>query len=141
MIRIETAPWKIMVDHAKACFPRECCGIMLGTKDATGNLVREAVACTNIFPEARNDRFEIDPKEYAAAERKADAQGFEVLGFFHSHPDEDSYFSATDLKHSWPWYSNVVISIRSGEFNRARSFIVNLDQTAADEEQLDYPEN
>jgi proteasome lid subunit RPN8/RPN11 len=140
MIRIEPAPWQIMVDHAKACFPRECCGIMLGTKTASDNLVSDAVACINIFPEARNDRFEIDPKEYAAAERKADEMGLGVIGFFHSHPNEDSYFSATDLKYSWPWYSNVVISVRDGNFNRARSFIVNLDQTAADEEELHYPE-
>jgi proteasome lid subunit RPN8/RPN11 len=141
MIRIEPEAWAVMLEHARACFPRECCGIMIGGPVEGGNEVTMAVACHNAYDGDRNDRFVIDPKDYAAAERAADQRGRKVIGFFHSHPNEDSYFSATDLKYSWPWFSNVVLSIRDGKFQRARSFVVDIDQTAAEEEPLHHPES
>lgn len=43
------------------------------------------------------------------ADREARTHGMDLVGIFHSHPDCDAYFSATDLKNSCPWYSFVVI--------------------------------
>lgn len=138
MIRIEPGAWQVMVDHGRACYPKECCGIMLGTVNGDSRTVTLAIACKNAYEGEQRDRFQLDPRDQLAADRKARELGVSVLGFFHSHPDEDSYFSATDLKNSWPWYSNVVMSIRGGEFNVARSFIANDDQTAATPEELTY---
>ncbi len=128
-----------MVAHAKSTYPKECCGVMLGREEASGErIVTEAVPCHNAYEGDQKDRFLIDPKDQLAADRRARQEKLTVLGFFHSHPDEASYFSATDLKNSWPWYSNIVLSIRGGEFNEAKSFIANDDQTAAEPEALQY---
>ena len=112
---------------------------MIGEESDSGaRQVKLAVPCRNAYDGDQKDRFLIDPKDQLAADRKARDLGLTVLGFFHSHPNEASYFSATDLKNSWPWYSNIVISIRDGEFQEARSFIANDDQTAAQPEPLEF---
>ena len=139
MIRIEAEAWQAMVEHARSAFPRECCGVMIGADgDGGKRQVSLAIPCKNAYEGDQKDRFLIDPKDQLAADRKARELGLTVLGFFHSHPNEASYFSATDLKNSWPWYSNVVLSIRDGEFNEAKSFIANDDQTAAEPEELEF---
>lgn len=138
MIRIEAEPLSVMTRHGEDCFPKECCGILLGRETAGGRIVTHAVPCRNAYDGDQKDRFHIDPRDQLAADRKARQAGLSVLGFFHSHPDEESYFSATDLKHSWPWYSNVVMSVRAGKFTYAKSFIANDDQSAAEPEDLHY---
>ena len=136
MLKIEAQSWAAMVEHGRACFPKECCGIMLGTADEPRRVCTVAIPCRNAYEGDQKDRFQLDPKDQLAADRRARAEGLSVIGFFHSHPNEDAYFSATDLKNSWPWYSNVVISIRNGEFSHAKAFIANDDQTAANPEEL-----
>ena len=67
--------------------------------------------------------------------------GLDLIGIFHSHPDCDAYFSKTDLENSCPWYSFVVLSIKSGKFDHANSFLPNADQTAAEKEELIWPKS
>ena len=138
MIRIEKEAWEAMLAHARQAYPKECCGIMLGS-DGDPRHVRLAIPCSNAYEGEQKDRFLIDAKDQLLADRRARELGMDVLGFFHSHPDCDAYFSATDLKYSWPWYSNVVMSIQNGDFHHARSFIANAEQTGKQEEELIHP--
>lgn len=139
MLKIEPGPWQAMLDHARAAYPRECCGILLGTLNGESRTVTSAVPCRNAYEGDQSDRFLIHTEDQLAAQKRARVEDLEVLGFFHSHPDCDAYFSATDLKHSWPWYSNVVVSIMKGEFNRAACFRANDDQSASEPEELHHP--
>jgi proteasome lid subunit RPN8/RPN11 len=139
MIQIDSAAWHAMIEHARAAYPRECCGMMLGSMNGDQRLVTEAVACQNVYDGDQSDRFRIDEKEQMRIQKRADGSGMDVVGFFHSHPDCDAYFSSTDLANSWPWYSNVVMSVQKGRFDHARSFTVNLDQTEAQPEELVHP--
>jgi proteasome lid subunit RPN8/RPN11 len=140
MIRIEPAPWREMVEHAQATYPNECCGAMIGTLDGEQKLVKTAVKLRNSFEGAQGARYELRPEDLLEADRAARAQGMDLIGIFHSHPDCDAYFSETDLKNSCPWYSFVVLSIKGGRFDHANSFLPNADQTAADKEELSYTE-
>jgi proteasome lid subunit RPN8/RPN11 len=49
MIRIETEPWQLMVEHARATYPNECCGAMLGSMDGENKIVLAAVKLDNAF--------------------------------------------------------------------------------------------
>jgi proteasome lid subunit RPN8/RPN11 len=141
MIRIEASPWRTIVDHAVAAYPLECCGILLGEELASGErVVTAAYPCANAYEGGQSDRFAIDPADQLRADRLARAEGLDVLGFFHSHPDHGMYFSATDLKHSWPWYSNVVVSIVHGRYAGAGSFRADEERTAAAPEELVVPQ-
>lgn len=138
MIRIERKAWDTMVAHAESTFPNECCGAMLGVSDDGEKRVSAAAPIENAYVGAQNARYELRPEDLLAAEREARKQGMDLIGIFHSHPDCDAYFSETDLKNSCPWYSFVVLSIKRGKFDHANSFLPNLDQTAAEKEELIY---
>jgi proteasome lid subunit RPN8/RPN11 len=141
MIAISRAAWDAMVAHARAVYPNECCGAMVGSTDGETKRVLEAVPIENTFEGVQRERYEIAPESLLAADREARARGLELIGIFHSHPDCDAYFSTTDLKNSCPWYSFVVLSVRQGEVVAAKSFLPDLDQTRADEEELTYGED
>lgn len=130
-----------MVEHAQNCYPNECCGILIGSEADGRRLATLAIACRNAYEGEQKDRFEIDPRDQIAAERKARELSLGVLGFFHSHPDEDAYFSQTDLKNHWPFYSNVVMSVRKRDVRDAKCFQVDVDQTASEEEELIWPKS
>jgi len=138
MIRIESEPWAAMVAHARASYPNECCGAMLGSTDGETKLVRESIALQNAFEGAQAARYELRPEDLLAADKAARERHMDLIGIYHSHPDCDAYFSTTDLQNSCPWYSFVVLSIQKGEFHHANSFLPNFDQTEAPKEELNY---
>jgi proteasome lid subunit RPN8/RPN11 len=125
--------------HAAAGYPHEVCGLLLGRdRGAVGPGGRwtatAARPATNLEPTRAHDRYLLDPKDRLAAEAEARAAGLAVVGFYHSHPDHDAYFSATDLERSeerqWgePWvpstYAYLVISVRDGRPAAWRAFVV-----------------
>ena len=138
MIHIENDPWAAMVAHARASYPDECCGAMLGSIEGETKTVREAIALQNAFEGAQAARYELRPEDLLAADKAARERHMDLIGIYHSHPDCDAYFSKTDLQNSCPWYSFVVLSIRKGEFDHANSFLPNFDQTDAPKEELTY---
>ena len=138
MIHIENDPWGAMVAHARASYPNECCGAMLGSTLDDGKVVREAIRLQNAFEGPQPARYELRPEDLLAADKAARDRNLELIGIYHSHPDCDAYFSQTDLKNSCPWYSFVVISIQKGEFHHANSWLPNFDQTEAAKEELIY---
>jgi len=141
MIKIDQPAWDIMISHAESKFPNECCGAMIGkTIDETKH-VTKAVPLENSYKGEQSARYELSPEDLLAADRAAREAGQDLIGIFHSHPDCDAYFSKTDLENSCPWYSFVVLSIKSGKFDHAASFLPNADQTAAEKEDLIWPKS
>jgi len=138
MIRIETEPWAAMVAHARQAYPNECCGAMLGAVDDGRKVVRAALPLENAFEGVQATRYQLRPEDLLEADAAARRRGMELIGIYHSHPDCDAYFSETDLKNSCPWYSFVVLSIQSGDFHHANSWLPNFEQTEAAKEELTY---
>ena len=136
MLRIEPGPWTEMVEHARAAYPNECVGVMLGSSDDGAKTVRVALRMENVMPGSRRERYQLDNRDLLAADAEARRRGLDIVGIYHSHPDCDAYFSATDLKNSCPWYSFVVLSIRRGEFDHANSWLPDAEQTHAEKEEL-----
>jgi proteasome lid subunit RPN8/RPN11 len=141
MISIDKPAWDVMVRHAEATYPNECCGAMLGITDNGVKTVRTAITLQNAHTGPQAARYELRPEDLLEADRQARKQGMDLIGIFHSHPDCDAYFSETDLKNSCPWYSFVVISVKGGRFDHANSFLPNPDQTAADKEDIEWPKS
>lgn len=138
MIRIDSAPWADMVAHARATYPNECCGAMLGVIDGDEKRVQASIRLWNSFNGEQAAHYEVRPEDLMAADREARARNLDLIGIYHSHPDCGAYFSQTDLKNSCPWYSFVVLSIQKGEFDHANSWLPNAEQTEAVKEELIY---
>ena len=90
--------------EATAAYPRECCGVLIGRREASRReanrkVVTEIAPVDNIQPEAIRDYFEMNPKQLSAIEeRVAKADGLDVLGYYHSHPDHPARPSPRDLE-------------------------------------------
>ena len=138
MIRIEPAPWDEMIAHARAIYPNECVGVMLGSSANGAKVVSKALRMENVHDGPQAERYVLEQKALLAADAQARARKLELIGIYHSHPDCDAYFSETDLKNSCPWYSFVVLSIKQGAFDHANSWLPDANQTRADEEELEY---
>jgi proteasome lid subunit RPN8/RPN11 len=141
MIEIEQQPWSEMVRHAEHNYPNECCGVMLGSTVDGRKLVTSAMPLENAFTGEQGAHYELRPEDLLTADKLARARGLDLIGIFHSHPDCDAYFSETDLKNSCPWYSFVVLSIKSRKFDHANSFLPDFDQTRAEKEELICPKS
>jgi proteasome lid subunit RPN8/RPN11 len=141
MIKVDKQPWDVMVAHAEAKFPNECCGAMIGSITDDTKHVTQAIPLENAHAGPQGARYELRPEDLLAADKAARAAGLDLIGIFHSHPDCDAYFSKTDLENSCPWYSFVVLSVKGGKFDHAASFLPNADQTAAEKEELIWPKS
>jgi len=102
-------------DHGARDYPHECCGAMLGTEDgATRRQVRALFPLINRRDDSPRNRFSITPEDYRAAERAAAERGFDLLGWYHSHPDHPARPSEFDREHAWPGWSYVIVSVDAG---------------------------
>jgi proteasome lid subunit RPN8/RPN11 len=134
-IRVHRHAWEAMLAHARAAYPDECCGAMLGR----GGEVRVAAPLENSFAGSRRTRYQVSPEDLLAATRAARQGGLQLIGIYHSHPDRDACFSETDLKNSCPWYAFLILSIKAGVFDHAACWQPNPEQTQATRTELDLP--
>ena len=140
MLRIARIPFTIMRAHAEAAYPNECVGAMLGTTGDDAKCVTLAMPLENSAEGSQTAFYQLSNDSLLAADKAARQLGLDMIGIYHSHPDADAYFSETDLKHSCPWYSFVVLSVKSGRYDHANSWLPDFEQTRADREELDAAE-
>jgi proteasome lid subunit RPN8/RPN11 len=142
MITISPEARRVVEQHARETYPLECCGLLVGRLADDGTrIVVEAKPVPNVAPGDQSRAYRVDELDILRTGRAVSSRGLDVVGIYHSHPDEDSYFSAKDLAESSSWYSFVVLSVRSGEISAARAFRPNLEKTEAPEEELVYGED
>lgn len=136
MLKIAKTPFAVMREHAEAAYPNECVGAMLGKTGPEAKTVGVAMPLENSAEGSQRAFYELSSDSLLAAEAEARKLGLDVIGIYHSHPDADAYFSETDLRHSCPWYSFVVLSVKGGRYDHANSWLPDFDQTRADPEDL-----
>jgi proteasome lid subunit RPN8/RPN11 len=119
--------------HGVEAFPDECCGVLVGP--AAGR-VTAAWRFDNTTSLDRHRRFLIGPDDYRQAETNAAAEGLEVLGFYHSHPNHPAEPSEFDLDHAWPNLSYLIVSVRDRVPREMRSWRLRPDRSGYDEESI-----
>ncbi len=123
--------------HAEDRYPEECCGILIGTLACERTRIERVVPVDNERQESRHNRYLISPETVLAAHKEARAQGCEVVGYYHSHPDHPARPSEFDREHAWPGVSYLIVSIEKGRQVDARSWRLADDRETFDEETLD----
>ena len=101
--------------HAEADYPHECGGLLLGHLDIqNAKTVVETLPMENTAAaETRHDRVLIDPRSVMLADRRAREKGLDVIGYYHSHPDDEAVPSQFDLDHALPVWSYIIVSVRA----------------------------
>jgi proteasome lid subunit RPN8/RPN11 len=80
-----------MISHARAGAPNEVCGVLAGD----GGALTAVYPVANLDPDSR--RYLMDPKGLLHAMLDCERRGWDVLGFYHSHPTSPPFPSETDL--------------------------------------------
>ncbi|VAW40989.1 hypothetical protein MNBD_CHLOROFLEXI01-1400 [hydrothermal vent metagenome] len=125
--------------HGEASYPFEGCGLLLGQAEAGNNSVTEIRPMRNVWPvEAEKPiRFSIDPDAWQQAEVAAMMAGLDVIGIFHSHPDDVPVASPRDLAWaSWPGYSYLITQVLKGTPTYSQSWQLAADRSGFVEEDI-----
>ena len=109
---------------------------MLGLATPDGNQVRQIVRAGNTRTDRAHDRYNIAPEELVKIQRQARKLGFDIVGFYHSHPDHPAQWSQTDFAEAhWLGCSYIITSVEQGKAVLTNSFL--LSGAGEDDKQFD----
>ena len=107
MLTMTKDDYEKILAHCKEGLPNEACGLIGGTKDGGEKHIKKVYLLTNI--DESNEHFSMDPKEQLAAVKDMRANGYQLLGNFHSHPESPSRPSEEDKRLAYDSKVNYLI--------------------------------
>lgn len=124
--------------HGERDYPHECGGLLIGHFVAEEKkMVVELMPMENASAvETRHNRVLILPKDLMRAERYAREKKMDVVGYYHSHPDDKAVPSQFDLDHALPVWSYIIVSILQGKAADLRSWQMENDRSKFNEEEF-----
>ena len=123
MLRLSKAIFEALRTHGEETYPHECCGVLLGHSEGEVNRVGEAIRAGNTRTDSAHNRYNIAPQELIRSQRKGRENGWDIVGFYHSHPDHPAQWSATDLAEAhWLGCSYVITAVTKGVAQQTNSF-------------------
>jgi len=131
VLRLDSKHAEAIRQHAVRDYPRECCGVLLGSAEGDLKRVCDVVPLPNLrsdpqrsgelLPledpehESARNRYFIDPIDLLRVVKEARTRGLEVVGYYHSHPDQPAQPSAHDRELARPGYSYLIVTVEQGE--------------------------
>ncbi|MBQ1622112.1 MAG: M67 family metallopeptidase [Selenomonas bovis] len=114
VIELKLADYLEMVRHARALAPIEDCGLLGGTVADGVKTVEKVYYLTNT--DHSEEHFSLDPKEQFAAVKEMRANGWQLLGNWHSHPASPSRPSEEDKRLAFDSKASYfILSLHGGE--------------------------
>lgn len=124
-MKIERQAFEAIQMHGAEGYPNEICGLMVGPPgDGT---VTGAKRARNTIVERARDRYEIDPRDQIRIQREADAEGLDIVGYYHTHPDHPAQASRFDTERAWAGYVYLIVSVQDGKPVDANAFVADND--------------
>ena len=137
MIEVNQTIIDAITAHAEEDYPHECGGMLIGTFTEGKKTVVETFPLENAREEeARHNRVLILPKDVLKAERYAREKKLDLVGYYHSHPDDRAIPSQYDLDHALPVWSYVIASVINGKADDIRSWEMENDRSRFNDEEI-----
>jgi proteasome lid subunit RPN8/RPN11 len=125
--------------HAEQQYPEECCGLLLGRSltdksEESGVQVEAICPAENVWEEqatledeterlnGKTHRYRIAPDFFLRSQTYARGNGWDIIGIYHSHPDQAAIPSEWDRQWAWPEYSYVILSVLQGVVKDVQSW-------------------
>jgi proteasome lid subunit RPN8/RPN11 len=124
-VKITGAAFEALRAHGAEGYPHEICGILVGPRG--GKTATDAKRARNIIVERARDRYEIDPLDHIRIQREADANGHDIIGYYHSHPDHPAQASRFDTERAWAGYVYLIVAVHGGKAVDANAFVADDD--------------
>jgi proteasome lid subunit RPN8/RPN11 len=116
VLKIKKEDIELLVKNSRETTPAEACGILVGKRLGEEKTVEKVILTKNVL--ASSTLYEIDAEEIMQAFDWAEKAGLEVIGFFHSHPLHEPFWSVEDENRSkyWAGHSFLIFSLKTGSF-------------------------
>lgn len=105
----------------------EVCGILVGRRMPL-IMVDLVVAAHNVHS-IPGSHFLIDASTLLQTDAQARALGYEIVGFFHSHPAGDALPSADDRLDAWPDYVYLILARAAAGTPYLCAWVINHDRS------------
>lgn len=125
-------------NHAKATFPEECCGLLIGNfeeeRSIRQNIVRYIAPCVNRLHGDRTQGFEIAAYQRYDIEMAAKDYGMSIVGTYHSHTLCGAFPSATDCDAMPVLQTMLIVAVSKGLVEETRAFCKNINHDISEEQ-------
>ena len=125
MIRLNKSLLDQITYEATACYPSECCGLLVGYSRNNRYTITQIVPTKNILKSHGNDVFEINPQDRINLERKLRKETDSIIGHFHSHPNASHTPSKRDMELAHEsrmiW---LIVSVIGGKFHGFGTYLL-----------------
>ena len=141
-MKIPRAQAEAIAAHARSGYPHEVCGVLVGTAREGVVRVSRAVPVTNRETERPAVRYQIAPEDLIDVQHSVRAEGLDVVGYYHSHPDHPARPSETDRRIAAEGLSDgvvhIVCGVAGGRDTVATSWVFRDATQAFEEEPFDF---
>ena len=127
--------------HAVEGFPYEVVGVLAGK--ASDAHVTRVEPLINERADAAASRYRVSGLMLMRAEQRLQDEGFDVLGYYHSHPDHPAMYSDEDRDQALPNLSYVIAAVDGPGRGQSPPLVVDTrawrlreDRSAMDQEEL-----
>ena len=137
MLQISKAIHDEMIAHAKAVYPQEACGFLVGKAGQAGQpaQARYFLAIENM--DHSTVTYTMDPRQQLKAFKRIASDGLDLLGIFHSHVASAAEPSQTDRQMAfYPEVSYLIVSLADMNKPDLKSFRIVADNVTAEEIQI-----
>jgi proteasome lid subunit RPN8/RPN11 len=139
---ISRQAFEAITGQAEREFPFECCGFIIGDASDEVRPIRNIqnekhAADPAMFQRDARTAYLMEAKEQLAVLQEIDRRKLKLKAVYHSHPDHEAYFSATDRAQAcsfdptepdYPETAYIVMSVRDGKFASATAFVWDIEQ-------------
>ncbi len=121
--------------EAVKSYPNECCGLLVGRRNARTDgvdcIVTRVEPSPNLAEDGTRDRFEVDPALRFRLMRELGDGPVQIVGHYHSHPDHPAEPSPRDLERAFePELVWLIVPVAGGRVGTATAHV--LDESAKD---------
>jgi proteasome lid subunit RPN8/RPN11 len=134
ILRLSGAVTEEIRRQGERAYPAECCGALVGrVLGQVKQVVRLAPAVNRRTDDPH--RYLIASDDLRRLETELKAEGLDIVGYYHSHPDHPPRPSNYDTEHAWPWYSYMIVRVEQGRAAEMASWVLD------DERPVMHPES
>jgi [CysO sulfur-carrier protein]-S-L-cysteine hydrolase len=113
-----------VIEHARAAYPREACGLIAGPKPASGASGGQGtrfIPMANIAQSAAE--FDMDPADLIKVLRDLRNAGEALAAIYHSHPHGPPHLSAEDIRQAYyPEAAHLIVCLSPPERPQIAAF-------------------
>ena len=136
-LKIDKKSFDLIKAYGEESYPLECCGFLLGKQNDGDKEVMITLSAHNArVDQESHHRFLITPQAFLEGEKFAKDRELDVIGFYHSHPNAEARPSDYDLEHGWPWYSYIIVSVKSQKAEAVTSWVLQDDRVKFIKEEI-----